>query len=182
MGTEARRTYPAPMTTRLLGVCGSLQAESANLALLRKVGSMVPSGVTYGIFDGIRDLPLFNPDAEGGPVHPAVQRWREALAGSEAVLIASPEYGHGIPGALKNALDWVIGSGELYRKPVAVTASAPGPERGARGLDAVCATLRAMNARILGGDPIVRGPDFDDELGALVETWLRMAGASVVPD
>lgn len=61
------------------------------------------------LFDGLRHLPHFNPDTEEPP---AVRDWRKALAGSDAVLIASPEYGHSLPGALKNGIDWVIGSGE----------------------------------------------------------------------
>ena len=58
---------------RILGVCGSLQADSANLRLLRRAATMLPDGVTLELFDGLRDLPLFNPDLEGGPVPPAVK-------------------------------------------------------------------------------------------------------------
>lgn len=154
---------------RILGVCGSLQAESANLTLLRHAQSMMPPGVSMVIFDGIRDLPLFNPDLEGGPVPPAVRAWREAIAASDALFVASPEYGWSLPGALKNAVDWVIGSGELESKLVAVTASTPAPERGRRGLDALTQTLNAVRGRIVGGEPIVRGPDADEMLAALIE-------------
>jgi NAD(P)H-dependent FMN reductase len=104
-----------------------------------------------------------------------VRSWRAALASSDALFIASPEYGHSLPGALKNAIDWVIGSGELYRKVVVVTASAPGPGRGERGLRALCDTLRAVEARILGGEPIVRGPELDAMLDALLDA---LAGAA----
>lgn len=158
---------------KVLGVCGSLQRESGNLALLRCAAQIAPSGMHVTLFDGIRDLPLFNPDLEqesGTP--PAVRAWRTALKDSDAVLIASPEYGHSLPGALKNAIDWVIGSGELYGKRVAVTASAPGPGRGERGLSALCTTLKAAGAKIIGGEPIVRGPDLTEELSALLEALL----------
>lgn len=154
---------------RILGICGSLQADSANLRLLHRAATMLPEGVTLEIFDGLRDLPLFNPDLEGGPVHPAVKAWREAIAASDAVLIATPEYAHSLPGALKNAIDWVVGSGELERKLVGVTASTPGPERGLRGLSALLQTLGAVSARIVGGEPIPRGPDADEYLQALLE-------------
>jgi len=154
---------------RILGVCGSLQADSANLRLLRRAATMLPDGVTLELFDGLRDLPLFNPDLEGGPVPPAVKAWREAIAASDAVLIATPEYAHSLPGALKNAIDWVVGSGELERKLVGVTASTPGPERGLRGLSALLQTLGAVSARIVGGEPIPRGPDADAYLEALIE-------------
>ena len=65
------------------------------------------------VFDGLRDLPLFNPDLEAVEPLPAVESWRSAIAESDALLIASPEYGFSLPGALKNGIDWVIGSGEL---------------------------------------------------------------------
>ena len=72
-------------------------------------------------------LPHFNPEIEATGVPESVTRWRRALAESDAVLIASPEYGFSLPGALKNAIDWVIGSGELEGKVVAITAAVPRP-------------------------------------------------------
>ena len=129
----------------------------------------MPPGHEFELFDGIRHLPLFNPDDNQGEPHVAVARLRTALREADALLIASPEYGHSLPGALKNAVDWVIGSGELYGKVVAVTASTAGPERGVRGLRALCDTLLAAGARVVGGEPIVRGPEADQELAALLE-------------
>jgi chromate reductase len=156
---------------KIVGVCGSLQAESGNLRLLESARTMVPDGVDFELFDGIRALPHFNPDVEVAPE--SVRAWRSALASSDAVLIASPEYGHSLPGALKNAVDWVIGTGELESKIVAITASTPSADRGRKGLDALAGTLRAVNATILGGAPIARGPNADGELRALVEALLE---------
>src|SRR5262249_35813943 len=113
---------------RILGVCGSLQAESANLALLHTAAASGPDGVDVVLYDGLRQLPHFDPDTDASGEPPSVRDWRQALADSDAVLIASPEYGHSLPGALKNAIDWVIGSGELERKVVAITAGGPGPQ------------------------------------------------------
>jgi chromate reductase len=93
------------------------------------------------------------------------------------VLIASPEYGHSLPGALKNAIDWVIGSGELERKVVAITAAVPGPERGRLGLQALRQTLGAVSARIVGGEPITRGPGFEQEVAELVRALVEAARA-----
>ncbi len=104
-----------------------MQAQSGNGALLRLAATPLPSGAELTIFDGLDALPYFSPDAESG-APPAVTRWRAAIADSDALLVASPEYGHSLPGVLKNAIDWVIGSGELERKIVAVTASALGAE------------------------------------------------------
>jgi chromate reductase, NAD(P)H dehydrogenase (quinone) len=153
---------------RILGVCGSLQAESANLALLRTAAASAPDGVDVVLYDGLRQLPHFDPDTDASGEPPSVRDWRQALADSDAVLIASPEYGHSLPGALKNAIDWVIGSGELERKVVAITAAVPGPERGRLGLQALRQTLGAVRATIVGGEPIPRGPDFERRVAELV--------------
>src|SRR5262249_42655327 len=123
---------------------------------------------------GIGDLPHFNPDIEKEQGEPAaVRRWRQALAGSDALFIASPEYGHSLPGALKNAIDWVIGSGELERKVVAITAAVPGAARGRRGLGALRDTLNAVSATIVGGEPIVRGPTFEADAAKLLASLVE---------
>jgi chromate reductase len=162
---------------KVLAISGSLQAQSANFALLQRAIERAPAGEQITVDDHVRRLPAFDPDLEGEGVPEVVSSFRAALARADALLIASPEYGHGMPGALKNAIDWVIGSGELYRKVVAVTGSAPGPGRGERGLRALCDTLRAVDARILGGEPIVRGPDFDETLDVLLAALAETARA-----
>ena len=82
-----------------------------------------------------------------------------------------------MPGALKNGIDWVIGTGELERKLVAITAAVPGIERGRLGLQALQQTLGAVSARIVGGEPIVRGPDFEREVADLVRALVAAARA-----
>jgi len=153
---------------KILAVCGSLQAQSKNLVLLTTAATLVPPGVEFVLFDGIRDLPHFNPDIEAIAVPESVLRWRQALAASDAVMIACPEYGFSLPGVLKNAIDWVIGSGEFENKVVAITAAVPGPGRGQRGLQALRETLSAVRASIVGGEPIPIGPEFERRVGALV--------------
>jgi chromate reductase, NAD(P)H dehydrogenase (quinone) len=157
---------------RVLCISGSLQARSANLALLEAAAALAPPGMQLNVFDGLRDLPQFNPDLEADAPVALVECFRQALAESDAVLIASPEYGFSLPGALKNAIDWVIGSGELERKVVAITASVNHPERGRRGLGALQDTLRAVNATIVGCEPIVRGPTFERGVAALLQGLL----------
>ena len=163
---------------RILAICGSLQGKSGNLALLGTAAASLPPDVELVLFDGLRDLPHFNPDIEMTGVPESVRRWRQALAESHAVLVASPEYGFSLPGALKNAIDWVIGSGELERKVVAITAAVPGPERGRRGLQALRDTLSAVRATIVGGEPIPRGPDFESQVAALVCALVEAAAAA----
>jgi chromate reductase len=153
---------------RVLALCGSLQAKSSNLELLQAVVKLARPGVEIVVFDGLRDLPHFDPDLEAEEPEP-VRIWRKAIAESDALFIASPEYGHSLPGVLKNAIDWVIGSGELERKIVAITAAVPHPERGRRGLAALRDTLGAVSADVVGGEPIARGTTFEAEVKGLVD-------------
>jgi NAD(P)H-dependent FMN reductase len=160
---------------RVLAVCGSLQARSGNLALLNMAAASMPPGVELVLFDGLRDLPHFNPDIEASGVPEIVTQWRSAVAESDAVLIASPEYGFSLPGALKNGIDWLIGSGELERKVVAITAAVAGPARGRRGLKALRDTLSAVRATIVGGEAILTGPGMESQVVALVRTVVEAA-------
>jgi NAD(P)H-dependent FMN reductase len=173
-------TMPYGCDVRILAVCGSLQAKSKNLALLNTAATSAPPDVRLVLFDGLRDLPLFNPDMELIGVPESVRRWRQALADSDAVLVASPEYGFSLPGALKNGIDWVIGSGELEQKVVAITAAVPAPERGRRGLQALRDTLSAVRATLVGGEPIPLGPEFESQIAALVRTLVEVAVAARV--
>jgi len=160
---------------KILGVCGSLQRESGNLALLAVAAASSPPGVEVMIFDGLRQLPHFNPDIDTIAAPESVRRWRCALAECDAILIASPEYGFSLPGTLKNAIDWVIGSGELEQKVIAITAAVPASERGRRGLQALRDTLAAVRATIVGGEPIVRGPEFENQVAELLRDLIAAA-------
>lgn len=160
---------------KILGLCGSLQRQSGNLALLNVAAACAPPDVEIVLFDGLRELPHFNPDIEATGTPDSVTRWRRALAESDAVLIASPEYGFSLPGVLKNGIDWVIGSGELEGKVVAITAAVPAPERGRRGLQALHDTLSAVRATLVGGEPIPRGPEFDRQVAELVRALIAAA-------
>lgn len=117
---------PRPM--RVLGIAGSLRRASYNRALLRAAAELAPPGmevVTHEL-DGI---PLFNEDVEAEGVPPAVQALRDAIAGADALLFATPEYNHGMPGVLKNAVDWASrppGRSPLAGKPAAVFGASPG--------------------------------------------------------
>jgi len=166
----------------ILGVSGSLQQKSGNLLLLELARASAPPGVELRLYDGLRHLPHFDPDIEKAGAAPAsVTAWRAAIAESDALLIASPEYGHSLPGALKNGIDWLIGSGELEGKVVGVTAAVPIAERGRLGLKALCDTLGAVSARIVGGEPIARGPDFEPSVQALMSALTATATAARQP-
>lgn len=103
---------------RILGISGSLRAASLNSLFLRAMALVSPDSVQFEIYSHLGAIPLFNPDHEQLG-HPAVAHWQSALAQADLVLLASPEYAHGVTGVMKNALDWIVGSGELVDKPLA---------------------------------------------------------------
>jgi chromate reductase, NAD(P)H dehydrogenase (quinone) len=108
----------------ILAISGSLRAGSSNSAIVAAAEQLTSDDCAVFVFDGLDSLPPFNPDREAD-MPAAVSAWRESLQTADAVLISSPEYAHGVPGVLKNALDWVVGTGEFMHKPVAlVNASA----------------------------------------------------------
>jgi chromate reductase len=131
---------------RILAISGSLRAQSTNTALLRAAALVARSPIDVVVYGQMESLPPFNPDLDLEPGPEAVLRFRAALRDSSAVVFSTPEYAHGIPGSLKNALDWVVGSGELSGKPVALlNASA----RGEHAQAALRETLRTMDARVI---------------------------------
>ena len=156
----------------ILGICGSLQAGSSNLALLREAAALMPVDAEFTLFEGLGDIPHFNPDHEAAGAPDQVVQFRAVLQDADGVIIASPEYGFSLPGSLKNAIDWIIGTGELAGKPIAVTASVAGAGRGRRGLQALLVTLGAVGAVVVGGEPIVRGPEAHHELVALIASLI----------
>lgn len=166
---------------RVLGVCGSLQAHSSNLQLLRAAAVWAPERVALTISDGLRALPHFDPDLEREGTPAPVRAWRSAIAASDALLITCPEYGFSLPGALKNGIDWTIGSGELERKVIAFTASVPAAFRGLMGLAALRQTLTAVSARLVGGEPIARGAGEQAELAALLEALVAEVARGPMP-
>ena len=134
---------------KIVAISGSLRTASSNLALLRAAAGEVPGGMELTIFDGVGGLPLFNPDLDDDDLPPPapVARFRALLEGADGVLIASPEYAHGVPGALKNALDWVVSTSGVVDKPVALINAAPGG--GEQVQAALARTLSIMAARVL---------------------------------
>lgn len=105
---------------RLLAISGSLRQASSNTALLTAMATVAPPDVIITVYDRLDALPHFNPDRESDPSFELVADFRAQLRNADGVLISTPEYAHGLPGVLKNALDWVVGSGELVDKPVAL--------------------------------------------------------------
>jgi NAD(P)H-dependent FMN reductase len=137
---------------RVLCFGGSLRRVSSNRAALEAVQALAPASLRLELYSGMGALPLFNPDAEVDPVPPAVCELREAVGRADALLVACPEYAHGIPGAFKNLLDWLVGSLEFPGKPVLLlNCSARGSHH---AQDALLEVLQTMSARLLSPDPI----------------------------
>jgi NAD(P)H-dependent FMN reductase len=133
----------------ILAISGSLQSQSSNSALVRHAAAHCGTGLEVQVFDQLAELPHFNPELDGEDP-PAPVRTLRAMAGTaDAILIASPEYAHEMPGSLKNALDWLASSGELYGKPAAFLCASPSQERGGFAREALQRTLEAEGARVV---------------------------------
>jgi NAD(P)H-dependent FMN reductase len=166
----------------VLLICGSLRAESTNGAALRTAAEVVPPEVETTLYEGMADLPHFNPDddAEGAEPHPAVAALRREIADADAILICTPEYAGALPGALKNLLEWTIGDGGTYGKPVAwINVSGPvAPTGGADAHDSLRKVLTYSGANIVesacrnvpltrqmvGSDGVITDADARDEI------------------
>lgn len=130
---------------KILAISGSLRAASLNTALLRAAARLAPADIAVELFGGLGNLPLFNPDIEA--TEPAVvANFRAQLLAADAVLIASPEYAHGITGAMKNALDWMVGCEVFVHKPVALLNASPRAVHAQASLKEI---LSVMSARIV---------------------------------
>jgi chromate reductase len=107
---------------------------------------MAPPGLEIALYSQLAELPHFNPDLDIEPAPLPVLHFRAACARSQAVVISTPEYAHGVPGTLKNALDWVVRSGELYEKPIILINPSA---RSANAQAALTEILKTMGARII---------------------------------
>jgi chromate reductase len=128
---------------QLLALSGSLRAVSINSALLRAAARLAPAGIEVQWCPCLGALPLFNPDLEGEPAA-VVQQFRARVAQADALLIASPEYAHGMTGTIKNALDWLVSFEPFAYKPVAVLNASPRAHHADAALREVLTTMAAV--------------------------------------
>jgi chromate reductase len=139
--------------TRLLLISGSVRDGSTNTAVLRTAQALAPNGVEAVLFEGITELPHFNPDddAEGKAVPAPVAAMRQAVGEADAILICTPEYAGAMPAVLKNLLEWTIGDGGTYGKPVAwINASgAAAPTGGGDAHDSLRKVLKYSGADLV---------------------------------
>ncbi|HKV66636.1 MAG TPA: NADPH-dependent FMN reductase [Gaiellales bacterium] len=175
---------------KILGVSGSLRADSHNTALLRCAARHLPAGVELEVWDGLRGVPPYDEDDDVDPAPQAVAAFRAALAGADAVLFSTPEYNSSIPGQLKNALDWASrphATNVLRNLPVAVVGASTGAFGAVWAQAELRKVLGAAGARVVDGEVIVghahhkldaAGVLLDDEIREqLVEVISGLAGA-----
>ena len=129
----------------VLALSGSLRKASLNTTMLCMAAASAPTGVRVKLFRGLGRLPLFNPDLDVN-CPDAVAHLRDKIAGADALLIASPEYAHGVSGVMKNALDWMVATGVFVAKPVVLWNASP---RASHALAALHETLNVMSARLI---------------------------------
>ena len=129
----------------VLALSGSLRAASLNTAMLSMAINCAPPGLTVQLYLGLGELPAFNPDLKFQDF-PAVVRLHHLIGAADALLIASPEYAHGVSGVMKNALDWIVASDVMVHKPVALWNAAP---RASHAIAALRETLTVMSAHLV---------------------------------
>lgn len=133
----------------IVAISGSLKSTSTNTNILRAIASLAPQNVIIKIIDGLDALPHFNPDSDDSIS--TVNNFRQQLKEADGVLFSTPEYAFGIPGVLKNALDWLVSSGELNEKPVVAISASPLYAGGDKALASLLLTLTALGTNINAG-------------------------------
>jgi NAD(P)H-dependent FMN reductase len=133
---------------RVLLVSGSTRSGSSNTAALATARAMAPAGVMAVLYGGLAGLPAFSPDLDGNRAPEAAAEFLRQIAIADAVLFCSPEYAGTLPGSLKNLLDWTVGGGQLYGKPVAWI-NVAAPRRGKGAEDALASVLGYVGADIV---------------------------------
>ncbi len=176
---------------RVLLISGSTRNGSANSAALLTAAELAPAGVTPVLYGGLADLPAFNPDHDGDLLPPAAAGLRREIAAAAAVLFCTPEYAGTLPGSFKNLLDWTVGGGELYGKPVAwLNVANPGRGGGAMAtltsvlsyvgavvVDSACRDIPVPRDAVTAGGT-VRDPQFTAAVAEVWDALLAHGGAA----
>jgi chromate reductase, NAD(P)H dehydrogenase (quinone) len=154
-------------TIKILAISGSLRSNSSNHTIIHAAAAMMPANVAYIIYTGLGQLPHFNDEQ-----YDAVAEWKKQISEADGILICTPEYAFGVPGSLKNALDWTVGTGDLCEKPVAlITASSVGDKAHASLQQTLTALTATMNEETTLLIPFIRSKF--NERGELDEATAR---------
>ncbi len=163
-------------TPRLLGISGSLRAQSFNSAILASLGRTLGDRASFTVFP-LNDVPLYDQDADTDTPPPAVAALRAAIGDADGIVIASPEYNYGMSGVLKNALDWAsrpYGKAKLTGKPVLTITSSPAATGGVRAQSGLNEVVTAIGARlVLGPQAVVTAVHEKVKDGAIADEATR---------
>jgi chromate reductase, NAD(P)H dehydrogenase (quinone) len=168
---------------KVLALSGSLRRDSYNTKLLHAAARLLPDGAELELWDRLKEVPPYDEDDDVEPAPAAVAGLRGAIAGADALLVATPEYNSSIPGQLKNAFDWVsrpLAKNPLRGKPVAVVGASSGAFGAVWSQAELRKVLAAMGARVLEGGVAVGHAPTRFEGDHLVDTELREQLAEVV--
>ena len=170
-------------TIRILAISGSFRQFSSNTALLQAAIALSPKNIQMKLYDGLGDLPHFNPDLE--PMEPpSVTDLRAQVKWSDGLAISSPEYAHGIPGVLKNALDWLVSGEEFIGKPIALFNASPRSVHAQASLTEIVTTMAgrivpeacitiSLLGRNLDAAGIVANPEVSNEIQAAIISFIN---------
>jgi len=130
---------------KILAISGSTRRQSTNIYLINAIINMLGSEHVFNVFNSIADIPHFNPDLDNDTPPERVVDLRKQLMEADGILICTPEYAMGVPGTLKNAIDWTVSSSEFYKKPTAlITASSIGE----KGHASLLETLKIIDCKM----------------------------------
>jgi len=156
---------------RVLGISGSLRRGSYNHALLREAAERLPAGAELVEFDRLGEIPPYDADLEAEGAPESVEALRQAMREADAVVVATPEYNHSIPGVLKNALDWAsrpAGQSALTGTPAVVVGASTGMFGAVWAQAETRKVLGALGGRVVEAElPLARARDLVDERGEL---------------
>lgn len=168
---------------RILAISGSLRKVSSNTALLQAAIALSSANVEIKLYGGLDVLPHFNPDLE--PIEPpSVSDLRKQLAWSDGLVISSPEYAHGVPDVLKNALDWLVSGEEFVGKPIALFNTSPRAMHAQASLTEILTTMAGrivpeasitvpLLSKNLDAAGIVADPEISSELQAAMTSFVN---------
>ena len=171
---------------RILGISGSLRADSYNTKLLRAAAELLPREVDFEQWSDLKAVPPYDEDDDVQPGPPAVAALKAAIAEADAVLFATPEYNASIPGVLKNALDWVsrpVATNPLRNKPVAVIGASTGMFGAVWAQAELRKVLGAIGARVVDRElPVGLAGDAFTDAGRLADSELELVLADLLAE
>lgn len=134
---------------KILAISGSLRNTSSNTTILKYLQKITPADIVFEIYDELGALPHFNPDIDNEKSPEVVTRFRSKLKEASGVIICTPEYAFGVPGVLKNGLDWIVSSGEFTDKPTATISASPLATGGDKAHASLLVTIKVMGAKVV---------------------------------